>query len=56
MSLFLVLMAVQAQTAQPQPPAPYETAGSGIAQYFLGWLRQLPLHGEEQFQDHHART
>jgi hypothetical protein len=40
-SLFLVPLAVQAQTPQPQRPAPHETARPGTSQGFLGWLRQL---------------
>jgi hypothetical protein len=40
-SLFLVPLAVRAQTPQPQRPPPHETARPGTSQGFLGWLRQL---------------
>jgi hypothetical protein len=40
-SLFLVPLAVQAQTPQPQRPPPHETARPRTSQGFLGWLRQL---------------
>jgi hypothetical protein len=40
-SLFLVPLSVQAQTPQPQRPAPHEKARPGIAQDFLARLRQL---------------